>query len=327
MALVKISLTAMLLASLCACGVDAGEPEPLPSEAVRNPDSFSITRGEASYDGYRRLIQFPGKQETDCPVQDDRTGVLLAFGQSNAANNAEGQLRTAHPAKVLNYFDGRCYVARLPLFGASGSNGEYITLIGDKLIEKGIYDSVVIISSGIGESSITRWKKGGGLNEMPIDTLDSANKDFTTTDVIWHQGESDAAHGLSSRDYITMFDSLTESIEEIGVEAPYFISVGTMCGDPRIGYPNTISDAQNALIDNTKIFLGANTDELVSENDRYDGCHFGIRGQIVAADAFAKSIAKFHDNLCNAVKFVGAYRECRFIYRRSSYLWSSSANW
>jgi hypothetical protein len=45
------------------------------------------------------------------------------------------------------------------------------------------------------------------------------------------------------------------------------------------------------LVDNRRIFLGADTDQLVELKDRYDTCHFSESGQTKAAEAFANSIA------------------------------------
>jgi hypothetical protein len=44
------------------------------------------------------------------------------------------------------------------------------------------------------------------------------------------------------------------------------------------------------LVDNRRIFLGADTDQLIELKDRYDTCHFGDYGQLKIAEAFAKSI-------------------------------------
>ena len=45
------------------------------------------------------------------------------------------------------------------------------------------------------------------------------------------------------------------------------------------------------LINNRRIFLGADTDQLVELKDRYDDCHFSETGQIKVAKAFADSIS------------------------------------
>jgi len=71
------------------------------------------------------------KKEVPCPVQNSSTPAVLVLGQSNSANHAEKKFSTQYPMKVLNYYLGKCYSAESPLLGASGLEGEYLTLLGD----------------------------------------------------------------------------------------------------------------------------------------------------------------------------------------------------
>jgi Carbohydrate esterase, sialic acid-specific acetylesterase len=122
--------------------------------------------------------------------------VLLIIGQSNSANHADKKFTTQFPQSVFNYFEGKCYIASSPLLGATGEGGEFITPLADKLISVGAYKSVVIVSSGIGGTPISRWQKDGDLNEMLLSTLKRANQKYKITHVIWHQGESDCGNSI-----------------------------------------------------------------------------------------------------------------------------------
>jgi hypothetical protein len=255
--------------------------------------SFNITANAANYDKFGRLTSYP-KEEVTCPKQTDDTAVLLAFGQSNSANHAKEKFTTQYPAKVVNYFGGKCYVAASPLLGASGEEGEFITPLADKLIESGTYKSIVIISSGITDSPISRWQRDGDLNEMLLDVIRKVKLDYKITGIIWHQGETDFGYYTSEKNYIKSFNSLMETLRENNVTVPVFISVSTKCTPNLVWYwNNPTANAQRKLVDNKHMFLGADTDKLLADSDRrLDDCHFGRKGQLKTADSFAAAIKR-----------------------------------
>ena len=106
-----------------------------------------LTNAPAKFDTYSRLIDYPGKLKIDCPPQDEKTAVLLIIGQSNSANFG-GQRYQAIDDHVINYFAGKCYRASSPLLGAAKRLGETWTLLGNKLIEQGRFNRVVLIPAG-----------------------------------------------------------------------------------------------------------------------------------------------------------------------------------
>ncbi len=120
---------------------------------------LAIANG-AVFDRYGRLADFPGKATVACPAQDARTAVVLAIGQSNIANETEPpQDASVHP-NVFNFYQGRCVGAASPLLGASGTGGEWLTLLGDALIRSGRYDRVVLIPAAVGGQRIARFADG-----------------------------------------------------------------------------------------------------------------------------------------------------------------------
>lgn len=220
-------------------------------------------------------------------------GVLLVAGQSNSANFAEKKYATNYPNRVLNYHNGECFVAESPLLGSTGENGEFITLLADKLIKSGAYESVVIISTGFDGSHISRWEDGGDLNHILLETISKIKK-YKINIFIWHQGESDFRLSTSSKIYYKSFHSLINSLEQQGVYPKTFISIATKCGfNPNWHANNPTALGQTLLIDNRKIFLGANTDKIITESDRQpDNCHLSASGQELTARTFAQSILK-----------------------------------
>src|SRR5262249_13324511 len=66
-------------------------------------------------------------------------------------------------------------------------------------------------------------------------------------------------------------------------------AIATRCGTWKAGSQTAL--AQQQLVDNDKIFLGANTDVLLGKADRMpDGCHFSQSGQEKTAKSYAEAI-------------------------------------
>lgn len=261
---------------------------------VRNSTQYLADFGLGNYDSLGRLSTFPGKIKVNCPEQSKDTGVLLIAGQSNSANFGEKKFTTKYPDRVLNFHNDECFIASSPLLGSTGEGGEFITLLADKLIESDTYKSVILVSTGFDGSHISRWEEGGDINQILLNTISRINKKYAVNIFIWHQGEADFRLSTSSRIYAKSFRSLLRSIEQEGVRAKTFISIATRCGfNPNWKAHNPTALGQASLIDNKKIFLGANTDELITETDRQpNNCHFSTSGQELAARAFANSIIK-----------------------------------
>ena len=266
-----------------------------PIEVLRQiKDSGKVIASPGSYiqyDSLERLTHYPGKTQVECPIQARDTGVLLILGQSNAANHGQRKFTTQYPNHVVNYFDGRCYVASSPLLGATDVGGEFITPLADQLIAKGIYRDMVIIANAVGGSEISRWQRDGDLNDALIALIKHVQTKFQITDVIWHQGESDARH-TTAKVYVSSFHSLVGTLTQLNVRAPIFISIASMC-HPGAEWTeaNPVTIGQRMLIDNQRVFLGVDTDTLIELKDRYDACHFSETGQTKTAKALADSIS------------------------------------
>ena len=255
-----------------------------------SPPRDAAAPGVAAYDGHRRLVAYPGKTETPCPPPTARTAVILAIGQSNIANHASIRVATRHPKTVLNYFDGKCYVAGSPLLGASSDGGEFLTLLADRLIDDAVYRSVIIVPAGIGGTPIVLWQRNGQLNDMLLRTVEGLPPGYQVTQVLWQQGESDFLLATPPADYVASFRSLVEVLAENGVDAPLYISISTKCGPWTANNP--IAVAQRSLIDGRRVFLGVDSDGLLGTKDRFDDCHLSESGQRKTAAAYAEAIKR-----------------------------------
>lgn len=269
-----------------------------PSSVLINIKNSPIAAylGLATFDRFGRLLSFPGKVQIECPIQTPDTGVLLVIGQSNAANLGEKKFSTQYPHQVVNYFDSKCFVAASPLLGSVGAEGEFITPLADALVKNGTYKNVVIISSGMSGTPISRWQKDGDLNEMLLNRIQELHDKYSVTDVIWHQGENDFFNETSAKVYFGSFNSLRSTLAAAGVTAPIFISISTKCGVEKEWHmENPVSTGQRMLIDNKTVFLGVNTDELLSDRDRMnDVCHLNESGILKTAMAYSEAITAFH---------------------------------
>jgi len=132
-----------------------------------------LTNQATGKDQFGRLLSYPGKIEIACPSQDQMTAVLLLIGQSNAANY-QGQRHRSGDDRVINFSAGHCYRADSPLLGADGELGETWTLLGTKLIQSGLYRTVILIPAAVGGSAIHRWADGGDLNKMMVAVIQAA---------------------------------------------------------------------------------------------------------------------------------------------------------
>ena len=294
----KINYIAIILSILAAYlfGIYSHSQNLWPVGLLLELKESTLPRLQGSYDEFGRLVDYPNKKQMPCPAQTADTAVLLVIGQSNSANHAEKKFTTQYPEKVVNYFNGKCYQAASPLLGATGEDGEFVTPLADKLIQLGRFQSVVIIASGIGGTPISRWQRDGDLNEMLLAVIRQVEKEYKITQVIWHQGEEDYIKKTSTKNYIKMFNSLLETLRQNDVNAPIYLSIATKCGGNSFWDGNNpTAIAQWQLIDNKNIFLGVNTDILVSDHDRRaDGCHFAETGQLKTVDSIARAIIKIH---------------------------------
>lgn len=231
---------------------------------------------------YGRYEKIDTKTEISCPRQTDNTVVALVFGQSNAANS-HGQRILQNSPRIVNLFNGKCYVASDPLLGASGNAGSVWTLLGTKLIATGKYDNIIFVPAGMGGSAIKSWAQGGELNAMLGDVIQVSQPKYNFTHIIWHQGESDLVVKTTKDEYKQNFYSMLKTIRDNGVNRPIHVSIATIFGDNN-NPDNPISKAQRELIDGNGIKLGPNTDKLNAPEDRYDDAHVSYTGMHKFAD-------------------------------------------
>jgi Carbohydrate esterase, sialic acid-specific acetylesterase len=291
----SIGLTACIAFYLFGAVSDRHGIFPVPQLiSLREKELPTKVKPESRYtfDPQDRLIGDAEKPAVACPKQTDRTAMLLVLGQSNAANYGGRRFASKHGDKIVNFFDGQCYLAASPLLGSGGTMGEYWTELGNHLIESGKFDTVVIAPVAYPGSIVERWARGGDLNAVLVDTLSKIKADgYAITHVLWDQGETDYVLGTSEDAYRERLLSMIDTLRGEGVTAPVYLSIASKCferGTRRHSADNPVVRAQLALSSGEgNIRRGVNTDALLDGLDRYDDCHIGGGGAEKVAQAWA----------------------------------------
>ncbi|CAA6807652.1 MAG: Acetolactate synthase large subunit (EC [uncultured Sulfurovum sp.] len=234
------------------------------------------------------------KVEVDFTLIDKKeTMVILAFGQANAGNSAEGEYVPVE--NVYNIFNNKCYKAKDPLLGATATvpshRGSVWTRLADKIIESGKYKNVIIKSIAVAGVPISCWEEhgtgigwAGAMHGSYYPRIREAKKEldamgFDISHVLIHQGESDTQNKTSKESYKKSFLNMLESMKRDGISAPIYLALAS-----RFNFLTSkeVILAQKELIsENNLLFEGPNTDNIDRFEDRVEGgSHFTQSGVI-----------------------------------------------
>lgn len=245
------------------------------------------------FDRFGRLLAFPGKTEVACPSQGPRTAVLVVFGGSNAGNWTGQRVATA-TGRAFNYIDGKCTAAASPLLGADNIMGEYWTLLADRLIERGLYDDVVLSVASVGGSTAQDWAPGGRLAGVLSAVATDLGSRYRATRIIWDMGEDDALPRHDPERFSRDYERIVAAGRSAGLTAPVYLTLATKCLPD--DYPwkadNPIARAERMLPARIAgLSLGVDRDALIRTIDRRDDCHLGATGADKMAQAWAERFA------------------------------------
>ena len=217
-----------------------------------------------------------GRQSVGCWEIDHRAAVILAMGQSNAANNAGSRYRPIERVYNFNWADGRCYRAEDPLLGTTGYDGSVWSRLGDALIRSGAFKEVLLVPVAVGGSSVRDWAGDAGPAARAAQAASTLRRHgLNITHVLWHQGEAD--HEMQKEVYQRLFARMTEYIRSQGIDAPVFVATATTC---RNNGAEQIREAQRELpFRLANVFAGPDTDAIESLFHRVDNlCHLNDGG-------------------------------------------------
>ncbi len=246
------------------------------------------------------------KVRTQCDLSDPkRTIVLLALGQSNAANYTGAMVQSTYGGAVMNYYQGRCYVAADPLLGADGNSGSLWTELANRLISTGQADRVMIVPLAVGGSSMIHWQPGGDLYQELGRLIDALEADhISITDTVWVQGEaerySDSPFYEHAEKYASALKSIIALTRKYGISR-FYVSMTSSCSNQ--AYPSkptrSIREAQMSVLSTKdQIFSGPDIDGINEYADRFDACHLTLEGASKAIVQLMASIrgAALHES-------------------------------
>lgn len=285
-----VTIAAGLLAGVYLLGGFSASRDIWPWPLLRSFKAKLQAAPAFGLDRFGRLERKPGALVAPCPKQADDVAVMLVLGQSNSANHGGQRGSSQFGDRIVNHAGGECYRAVSPLLGSTGRLGEHWTATANLLVQAGRFQSVVIAPVAVGNSSVRRWSRYGDLNRAIRETIDALREDgLAVSHVLWTQGEADASDGMSEAAYRTEFISLAETLREAGVDAPIYVAVSTYCAEaPEWREDNGVARALRALpgvAENVR--PGVDADRLLTETDRYDGCHLGGTGAAKISEAWA----------------------------------------
>jgi|GEM_PF-4159824 len=230
--------------------------------------------------------------EPDC-------GVFLVCGQSNAANHGEGTYAPKHAVYNFDFLRFRCVRADDPLGGASGNGGSIWSRLGDLLVERGVFRSVVFVPIAVGGSFVTDLVPGGskhGRTTLALSRLMKAlgQLPLPFSAVLWQQGEAEANHtAMSAAAYQAHLRDVVADLRSRGVFAPVFVAAATYCEAGPHPFDNAaqIRDAQLAVADPSAGFFPGPDVDTVAGDGRYDRCHLSEAGLQRCAELWFEVLA------------------------------------
>jgi hypothetical protein len=248
---------------------------------------------DQNWHSFRDISQ---KVASDCAITGERsrTAVIVTLGQSNAANHGVGNYVASGQVDNFNLYDGRCYHAADPLLGASGSDANFATRLGDILIRRGRFDRVILAPIAQGGTKVEQWADGGLFNRRIIALARRLYDAHLTPDfILWHQGEANLdATDLGGRLYRKNLLEVVRTFREFGIDAPFYVALATTCGAPSPNAANVRAGQRGAVDAKISTFLGPDTDTLGLElRDPQSTCHFNEVGLARHAEMWAEVIS------------------------------------
>lgn len=209
------------------------------------------------------------RSEVDCPKKDNAY-VIIGFGQSNSANSAGHRFKTNK--NILNFFNGKCYIANDPMLGATGTRGSIWIPLSEELK---IEDRVIVLATfGIGGSKVSDWLDKTRLYPFYTENIASLKRLYENPQaVVWIQGESDVStpNEVFNIQLKQWFKILRSDFKQSNI----FVTGTSYCSN-RSNENVLLSQRKNAK-EIGAIYVGS-TDDLFEQDYRYDDCHFSEKG-------------------------------------------------
>jgi Carbohydrate esterase, sialic acid-specific acetylesterase len=231
-----------------------------------------------------------------CPKAGPKTMVMVPTGQSNATNSVAIRSRSEFGARIVNFYQGKCWVAEDPLLGSDSDAGTSWVPLANALLRANDYDQVVIAPFAAGGSGMDRWVTPNdlhqGLAKLISQLIDAG---IPPTDVFWVHGEAERSPesifqengGAPYREALLDLIATTRSQQ---IKPRFYVTLTSSCPNPawRPGFAPNIRQAQLSVIsEDNDVFLGPDLD---ANTDRFDNCHLSEVGRDRFVDEWFKIV-------------------------------------
>lgn len=236
-----------------------------------------------------QIVRVTHEPVLDCAqIAAQNPMVILALGQSNAANH--GELSNAPQTPVTLIADGKCIMAADPLPGSTGNGGSIWSRLPHNLLAPGLQRPLVLSVMGVDATSIADWTSDKSLMQKRLTAHIKSMNAFSLSPhvVLWQQGEADARLGISGEAYGASLGKLANILTDAGSDAPILLALSTVCRSLPSGDIRTAITSMAAQ--NSRFKVGPDTDTLNDARSRFDGCHFSAMGLDHAARLWANEL-------------------------------------
>lgn len=213
--------------------------------------------------------------------------VLLALGQSNAANHGQADAVTRRVPVVTP--EG-CGWAADPLPGGTGRGGSIWSRLPALLTPSAGQPPVVISVLAVDATSIADWT----ATDSPLRArlaqhlAGLARQGLPPALVLWHQGEADAQRRTSAAAYRDGLRILADLVRREAGPARVLLARSTICRSPA---STSLHDAMaRQAAEDPRFGTGPDLDQALPADQRPDGCHLGHEGLNHAARLWADAI-------------------------------------
>lgn len=244
-----------------------------------------------------------------CP----KDGITLAtFGQSNSGNSVQPKATIEIPKNLIQYDwkAKKCYEYKEGLLPEGGNGGNVITYTAIQ-IAKNTSKPVVVISFGVGATSVLEWAYGWLSYQQDFALSSIKNSGISPKIFLWHQGESDARidgsnpddlkkvpyikperrqFGLSKTSYADALQKVVDKTKQYFPNSYFGIALVSRCSG--INQWEPIREGQREIANKNKnTFVSADSDKIYTEKTRYDKCHFSKEGAQELGNQYYSSIS------------------------------------
>jgi len=223
--------------------------------------------------------------------------VFIVAGQSNSTNS--GEVKIPSQDDRVSAFDGTKWsLAADPMPGVQDkSDGGSPWPTCGKALVAAFGVPVAFASCGYGGTSLLQWQKDAqplrGLDEPLYAELVQRVKSLGSfRAILWHQGESDAAAGMSTAEYVAKFLALRDVLaKDTGASAPWVVAHASFVPELEKPKMDAIRAAQAQLWKDKVALQGPDTDDLLGAmRHSEDKIHFSKTGLEAHAKRWAERL-------------------------------------